>query len=76
MKRSQAGDERDDLLGGLPLACDGAGQLSHLPQMRPTAGGVRGLGYTYAYVATGQLIKEMLAHVVTRCDAMAVPCIG
>jgi hypothetical protein len=41
-----------------------------------TAGGVRGLGYTYAYVATGQLIKEMLAHVVTRCDAMAVPCIG
>jgi L-alanine-DL-glutamate epimerase-like enolase superfamily enzyme len=38
-----------------------------------TAGGVRGLGYTYADVATAQLIKELLADVVKGRDAMAVP---
>ena len=37
------------------------------------AGGMRGLGYTYADVATAHLISEMLAHVVTGRDAMAVP---
>lgn len=38
-----------------------------------TAGGVRSLGYTYADVATAQLVKEMLADVVKGRDAMAVP---
>jgi L-alanine-DL-glutamate epimerase-like enolase superfamily enzyme len=38
-----------------------------------TAGGVRGLGYTYADVATAQLIKELLADVVKGRDAMAIP---
>src|SRR5436305_15089474 len=38
-----------------------------------SAGGMRGLGYTYADVATAYLISEMLAHVVTGRDAMAVP---
>ena len=38
-----------------------------------SAGGMRGLGYTYADVATAHLISEMLAHVVTGRDAMAVP---
>ena len=37
-----------------------------------SAGGMRGLGYTYADVATAHLISEMLAHVVTGRDAMAV----
>jgi L-alanine-DL-glutamate epimerase-like enolase superfamily enzyme len=37
------------------------------------AGGVRGLGYTYADVATAQLIKELLADVVKGRDAMAIP---
>jgi L-alanine-DL-glutamate epimerase-like enolase superfamily enzyme len=38
-----------------------------------SAGGKRGLGYTYADVATARLIQEMLAKVVTGRDAMAVP---
>src|SRR5438045_9556948 len=38
-----------------------------------SAGEMRGLGYTYADVATAHLISEMLAHVVTGRDAMAVP---
>ncbi|GAC1450976.1 MAG: enolase C-terminal domain-like protein [Ktedonobacterales bacterium] len=38
-----------------------------------TAGGKRGLGYTYADTATGALIRDMLADVVTGRDAMAVP---
>ncbi len=37
------------------------------------AAGVRGLGYTYADVATATLVKAMLAEVVTGRDAMAVP---
>src|SRR5579884_1433724 len=38
-----------------------------------TAGGVRGVGYSYADVATAQLIKEALTDVVARRDAFAVP---
>jgi L-alanine-DL-glutamate epimerase-like enolase superfamily enzyme len=38
-----------------------------------TAGGVRGLGYSYADVATAHLIKEALLDVVTGREAMAVP---
>ncbi|MBV9020085.1 MAG: hypothetical protein JOZ71_05165, partial [Ktedonobacteraceae bacterium] len=38
-----------------------------------TAGGKRGLGYTYADVATATLIKEMLAQIVVGRDAMQVP---
>ncbi|MBV9690141.1 MAG: hypothetical protein JO202_10590 [Ktedonobacteraceae bacterium] len=38
-----------------------------------TAGGKRGLGYTYADVATATLIKEILAQVVVGRDAMQVP---
>ena len=38
-----------------------------------TAGGQRGLGYTYADLATARLIEDRLAHVVQGCDAMAVP---
>jgi L-alanine-DL-glutamate epimerase-like enolase superfamily enzyme len=38
-----------------------------------TAGGVRGLGYTYADTATAQLIKDRLAAVVVGREAMAVP---
>jgi L-alanine-DL-glutamate epimerase-like enolase superfamily enzyme len=38
-----------------------------------TAGGKRGLGYTYADAATGRLIKDMLAPVVHGRNAMDVP---
>jgi len=38
-----------------------------------TAGNKRGLGYTYADLATARLIKEMLANIVTGHDAMSVP---
>src|SRR5215831_18022212 len=38
-----------------------------------TAGGQRGLGYTYADLATARLIEDRLAHVVQGRDAMAVP---
>ena len=38
-----------------------------------TAGGKRGLGYTYADEATAKLISEMLVHVVQGHDAMNVP---
>jgi L-alanine-DL-glutamate epimerase-like enolase superfamily enzyme len=38
-----------------------------------TAGGVRGLGYTYADTATARLIHDLLTDVVLGRDAMAVP---
>src|SRR5690242_4498323 len=38
-----------------------------------TAGGRRGLGYTYADVATGRLVDELLAGVVCGRDAFDVP---
>ncbi len=38
-----------------------------------SAGGKRGLGYTYADEATAKLISEMLVHVVQGHDAMNVP---
>jgi len=38
-----------------------------------TAGGLRGLGYTYADTATGTLIKDMLSTVVQGRNAMDVP---
>jgi L-alanine-DL-glutamate epimerase-like enolase superfamily enzyme len=38
-----------------------------------TAGGKRGLGYTYADLSTAKLIQEMLANVVQGQDAMNVP---
>jgi len=38
-----------------------------------TAGGLRGLGYTYADTATGTLIKDMLSTVVLGRNAMDVP---
>src|ERR1051325_7639248 len=37
-----------------------------------SGGGKRGLGYSYADVATAQLIKELLIEVVQGRDAMAV----
>src|SRR5437588_6803305 len=37
------------------------------------AGGISGLGYSYADVASGHISSEMVAHVVTGRDAMAVP---
>ncbi|MGE5603819.1 MAG: mandelate racemase, partial [Nitrososphaerales archaeon] len=36
------------------------------------AGGVTGLGYTYANAATARLIRESLAKTVEGCDAMSV----
>jgi L-alanine-DL-glutamate epimerase-like enolase superfamily enzyme len=41
--------------------------------VEPVAGGVRGLGFTYADTATARLIKDTLSKVVVGCDAMAVP---
>jgi L-alanine-DL-glutamate epimerase-like enolase superfamily enzyme len=41
--------------------------------VQPEAGGVRGIGYSYADAATARLIHELLADVVTGCDALAVP---
>ena len=38
-----------------------------------SAGGKRGLGYTYADVATGRLAQEMLAKVVIGRDSMNIP---
>src|SRR5919199_3447948 len=38
-----------------------------------TAGGVCGLGYTYADTATAHVIRDLLAEVVQGRDAMAVP---
>src|SRR5512142_2759025 len=37
------------------------------------AGGMSGLGYTYADLSTAKLIQEMLSNVVQGRDAMAVP---
>jgi L-alanine-DL-glutamate epimerase-like enolase superfamily enzyme len=41
--------------------------------VEPRAGGMRGLGFTYADEATARLIKTMLVDVVTGLDAMSVP---
>jgi L-alanine-DL-glutamate epimerase-like enolase superfamily enzyme len=41
--------------------------------VEPIAGGLRGLGYTYADTATARLIKDLLADVVLGYNAMAVP---
>ncbi len=41
--------------------------------VEPRAGGMRGLGFTYADEATARLIKTMLADVLTGLDAMSVP---
>jgi len=41
--------------------------------VEPRAGGIRGLGFTYADEATARLIKTMLVDVVTGLDAMSVP---
>ena len=41
--------------------------------VEPRAGGMRGLGFTYADEATARLIKTMLAEVVTGLDAMSIP---
>lgn len=38
-----------------------------------SAGGARGLGYTYADVATARLVADRLAGVVRGCDAMSIP---
>ncbi|MFL5629488.1 MAG: enolase C-terminal domain-like protein [Ktedonobacteraceae bacterium] len=38
-----------------------------------SAGGKRGLGYTYADLATAKLIQEMLVHIVQGRNAMQVP---
>ncbi|HZS44313.1 MAG TPA: enolase C-terminal domain-like protein [Blastocatellia bacterium] len=40
--------------------------------VEPTAGGVRGLGYTYADVATALLIKDRLASIVVGMDVFAI----
>ena len=37
------------------------------------AGNTRGIGYTFADTATGQLIKDKLAPLLVGADAMAVP---
>jgi L-alanine-DL-glutamate epimerase-like enolase superfamily enzyme len=39
-----------------------------------TAGGKRGLGYTYANAATARFIKDELAGVVTGLEAFDIPC--
>jgi len=39
-----------------------------------TAGGKRGLGYTYANPATARFIKDELAGVVTGLEALDIPC--
>ena len=41
--------------------------------MEVSAGGVRGLGFTYADTATARLIRDLLADVVNGRSAMAVP---
>jgi len=41
--------------------------------VEPEAGGVRGLGYTYADAATARLVQDSLAAAVLGRDAMAVP---
>ena len=41
--------------------------------VEPEAGGVRGLGYSYADAATARLVQESLAPVVLGKDALAVP---
>jgi L-alanine-DL-glutamate epimerase-like enolase superfamily enzyme len=41
--------------------------------VEPEAGGVRGLGYSYADAATARLVQESLAPAVLGGDAMAVP---
>jgi L-alanine-DL-glutamate epimerase-like enolase superfamily enzyme len=38
-----------------------------------SGGGQRGLGYTYADRATGELVHDRLAGLVRGCDAMAIP---
>ncbi len=38
-----------------------------------SAGGTHGIGYTYADTATAELIKSLLAGIVTGRDAMAIP---
>jgi L-alanine-DL-glutamate epimerase-like enolase superfamily enzyme len=44
-----------------------------LVMVEATAGGTRGLGYTYADTATARVIRDLLAEVVQGRDAMAVP---
>ena len=53
---------------------DGTLQWHHttLVVVEASAGGQRGLGYSYADVSTANLIQEMLADVVVGQDAMAV----
>ena len=41
--------------------------------VEPVAGGVHGLGYTYADTAAARLIHDMLAKVIIGCDAMDIP---
>src|SRR5947207_12298728 len=41
--------------------------------VRVRAGGLTGLGYTYADTATGKLIHDLLAKVVEGRDAMGIP---
>lgn len=40
--------------------------------VEPEAGGMRGIGYSYADPATAHLIQESLVDVIRDCDAMAV----
>jgi L-alanine-DL-glutamate epimerase-like enolase superfamily enzyme len=41
--------------------------------VQPVAGGVQGLGYSYASLSTARLIVDLLVDVVTGQDALAVP---
>ena len=54
---------------------DGTLEWHHttLVVVEASAGGQRGLGYSYADLGTANLIQEMLMDVVVGQDAMAVP---
>jgi L-alanine-DL-glutamate epimerase-like enolase superfamily enzyme len=41
--------------------------------VEPVAGGVHGLGFTYADTATARLIHDMLSKIVIGCDALNIP---
>lgn len=50
-----------------------AWQATTLVVVEATAGGKRGIGYSYADTATATLIRDLLAGVVTGRDAMGIP---
>jgi L-alanine-DL-glutamate epimerase-like enolase superfamily enzyme len=59
----------------VPAESDGTytWESTTLVVVEPRAGGVTGIGYTYADTSTARLIVDMLAHVVCGMDVMATP---